>query len=425
MDVQLYDTARSALVDLPIEKWSFMLLNRTAGGEFSDNLEYCQEAARIIAEKHIAVKEHTIANCADPEEASQVIDRILTYLEANITSLDEQYLSANKANRTALENEIKAELDKARNALGATHSDRWYREFVTLFNKFWKNITSGLQKLLVELDSFRDEEDAEFHQRVNDVVQFCLANTGILLDANNEEAKKLIEDLNYELGDYGQTYFECMNRLRTHLSRQFLSLDDALKYSVEKAKSRVTDVLVDKGKGNLGELTQARGSEFLKEIAELLPEDLTRLKQGFEILSTFEISYRGLIQHRIRQHLDELTPNRNLDLPFDASLSPEKIQINILEALDEFYKAGVRKCENALNSFLSEPNQAAFAMVEEFVDQVLRAEGVQDEWRIFLEEMRSDIWPDEFDRLGERTHLRQEWLHLVERAANANQLDSI
>jgi energy-coupling factor transporter ATP-binding protein EcfA2 len=425
VDVQLYDTARSALVDLPIEKWSFMLLNRTAGGEFSDNLEYCQEAARIIAEKHIAVKEHMIANCADPEEASQVLDRILTYLEANITSLDEQYLSANKANHTALENEIKAEMDKARNALGATHSDRWYREFVTLFNKFWKNITSGLQKLLVELDSFRDEEDADFHQRVNDVVQFCLANTGILLDANNEEAKKLIEDLNYELGDYGKTYFECMNRLRTHLSRQFLSLDDALKYSVEKAKSRVTDVLVDKGKGNLGELTQARGSEFLKEIAELLPEDLTRLKQGFEILSTFEISYRGLIQHRIRQHLDELTPNRNLDLPFDASLSPEKIQISILEALDEFYKAGVRKCENALNSFLSEPNQAAFAMVEEFVDQVLRAEGVQDEWRIFLEEMRSDIWPDEFDRLGERTHLRQEWLHLVERAANANQLDSI
>ena len=423
VDVQLYDTARSALVELPIEKWSFMLLNRTAGREFSDNLEYCQEAIRTIAEKHIVVKEHIIANCADSEEAGQVLDRILTYLEDNITALDEQYLSASNANRITLQSEIEAELDKARNVLGVTHSDRWYREFVSLFNRFWKDITGGLNKLLDELNRSRDDEDAEFHQRIDDVVQFCLTNTGVPLDANSEEARRLIEELNYDLGDYGTTYFEYMNRLRTYLSRQFLSLDDALKDSVEKAKNRVADALVSKGR--LGGLTQQQGSEFLMKVAELIPDDLKTLKQGFEILATFEISYRGLIQHRIRQHLDELTPNRNMDLPFDATLTPEQIQINILEAVDEFYKAAVRRCENALKSFLSEPNQAAFAMVEEFVDQVLRAEGVQDEWRVFLEEMRSEIWPKEFDRLGERTRLRQEWLNAVEKAALANQLDTI
>ncbi|MEC4813281.1 MAG: hypothetical protein SAK29_08435 [Scytonema sp. PMC 1069.18] len=423
VDVQLYDTARSALVELPIEKWSLMLLNRTAGGEYSDNLEYCQEAARTIAEKHIVVKEHIIANCADSEEASQVLDRVLAYLEDNIIALDEQYLSASKANRITLQSEIKAVLDKARNALGVTHSDRWYREFVSLFNRFWKDITGGLNRLLDELNRSRDDEDAEFHKRIDDVVQFCLTNTGIPLDANSEEARRLIEELNYDLGAYGKTYFEYMNRLRTYLSRQFLSLDDALKYSVEKAKNRVADVLISKGR--LGGLIQEQGSEFFMKVTELIPEDLKTLKQGFQILATFEISYRGLIQHRIRQHLDELTPNRNIDLPFDATLTPEQIQINILEALDEFYKAAVRRCENALRNFLSEPNQAAFAMVEEFVDQVLRAEGVQDEWRVFLEEMRSEIWPNEFDRLGERTRLRQEWLHVVEQATVANQLDTI
>ena len=94
----------------------------------------------------------------------------------------------------------------------------------------------------------------------------------------------------------------------THLSKRFLSLDIALKESLEETKSKVVEVLVKQGK--LGRLADAKGSQFLKMIAERIPENLSKLKLGFQTLATFDLLYRGLIQHRIRKHLDVLTPNR-------------------------------------------------------------------------------------------------------------------
>ncbi len=72
---------------------------------------------------------------------------------------------------------------------------------------------------------------------------------------------------------------------------------------------------------------------------------------------------------------------------------------------------------------MAEPSQAGFAIVEEFMDRVLRAKEVKNEWRIFLEEIRHDVWPNEFEQLGERTRTRREWMDSVERATAANQLN--
>ena len=33
-----------------------------------------------------------------------------------------------------------------------------------------------------------------------------------------------------------------------------------------------------------------------------------------------------------------------------------------------------------LNKYLTEPSEAAFAVVEEFVDQIIRAKGVEEQW---------------------------------------------
>ncbi|NET50780.1 MAG: hypothetical protein F6K09_19235, partial [Merismopedia sp. SIO2A8] len=54
VDVRLYDTARAALVDLPIEQWSFMILNRTgADSKNGDNTNNCQDLGQTITTKHI------------------------------------------------------------------------------------------------------------------------------------------------------------------------------------------------------------------------------------------------------------------------------------------------------------------------------------------------------------------------------------
>ena len=163
---------------------------------------------------------------------------------------------------------------------------------------------------------------------------------------------------------------------------------------------------------------------------------MTGLKLGFQTLATFELQYRGLVQHRIRRHLDVLTPDRTtykLEESFMGGIwreikgesptsSPaEKIALNLSKAQSE----AVNNCEKELKNLLKEPSQAAFAIVEEFADRVLRAEGVRTEWQIFLQEVASDVWVDEFSKEMERIRLRRDWVKTIEEIEHLKQPDSL
>lgn len=99
----------------------------------------------------------------------------------------------------------------------------------------------------------------------------------------------------------------------------------------------------------------------------------------------------------------------------------EKIANNLSKAQAE----AVNNCEKELKSLLREPSQAGFAIVEEFVDRVLRAEHVCSEWQIFLQGVASDVWTDEFGTTMERTQLRRDWMQRIGEVDRAKQLDAL
>lgn len=418
VDVRLYDAASTALVDLPLNQWSFMILNQTgADSKNGDNSKNCQDLAGDIAKKHINVSEWAIANCANSEEANKVLDRVLEYLAANITALDQQYASSCQERLSQLQSAVKAELDKARNALGQAKQPAETAQFEVLFDQLWNNLTSGLEKLLRNLGTQVGEQDLDFKAEVEAAIETCRNDTGIPSSIEEIEVSRDREK-SYEIA-----YNKYLNEIRAHLSQQFLSLDNGLKRSLNRVKSQVVEVLIEQGR--LGGLTEAIGGEFLGEIAEQLPEQLipgqpSRLKFGFQILSEFMLSYRGMIQHRIRTCLNGLTPDKTT-LKLSRSPNAQQVMVSLKTLHDE----AVYECEKALGKLLCEPSQAAFAIVEEFLDRVLRAEGVKIEWRIFLNEERSTVWPCEFEQLGESTRLRREWLDAVECAAATNQSESM
>ena len=291
---------------------------------------------------------------------------------------------------------------------------RWFRNW---FNNFWKGISTNLEALLSKLKEQRDSQDDFLKKQVEELCQKCREDKEVIPSLEEIEIQRVI------LGGPASAYEHYLNEIRTHLSRQFLSfLDEGLKHSVESAKSQVTDVLIKQG--NLDRLTEARGSDFLKEILKLIPEDLSNLKRGFELISDFELSYKGLIQHRIRPQLDILNPGdpNNPNLP-EGNRTPEKI----LENLEVVYGAAIFECEGALEGFLTEPNQAAFAMVEEFIDQVRRSKDVKEEWEEFLEqeEILAKICSEEIGPLLKNNRIRQEWLSLVERTVAINESSDI
>ena len=386
VDVRLYDTARAALVDLPIELWSLMVLNQTAANSKNgDNSNNCQDLMEEIANKRINVSECVIANCAIPQEANKVLDRVLDYLAAKITDLDHKYAFSCQQRFIQLQNTVNAELEKTCNAWGQmASSESEFPIFVPLFSELFNNIKNGLETLLKEFRKNRDEVDINFKNKVEEALQASKSDNGI-------PSLEQIEERNNNVKGYGTTYEKYLNEIRAHLSQHFLSLDDGLKRSLDRVKSQVAEVLIDNG--HFGGLTEARGSELIKAIALLMPNELipgqpSRVKFGFQMLGEFELSYRGFVQHRIRQHLDGLTPNEQATLQLSKSPNAQQVLSNLRTAHAE----AVYKCENALEDLLCEPSQAAFAIVEEFLDRIFRAVDVDSEWQIFLYDVRSQVW---------------------------------
>jgi len=415
VDVRLYDSARTALVDLPLNLWSFMILNRTeAGSRNGDNSHNCQDLASEIHKKRIEVVECLNGNCADVNEANTlVLDRVLNYLAAKINGLDQQYASACQERLIQLQSAVSTELEKARQALvKASQSQNEMGVFEPLFKKLNTSLKVALVKLLDEFNQQRDAEDVNFFKpKVEAAIQACREDTGI---PSLEE----IEERHGSTGSWNITYDGFLHRLRTTLTRHFGSMDTGLKQAVDDAKERVADTLVNVGR--LGGLTTVRSPEFLKVLADIVPDEQNHLKTAFKKLWDFKMAYEVNFHYRIRQHLDDLTPDKTSLRPSQSPTPKE-----ILECLDEVQKTTLFKCQEALESMYAEPSQAAFAAVEEFIDQVIRAEEAETDWRIFLFEVRSQVWPSEFEPVGEGSNVRQEWQQLVVRAETANQSNSM
>lgn len=413
VDLQLYDTASQALTALPFKQWSFLILNHTGvNSPIGDNSIYCQDLESDRENKGLYFANCITANCADALETSQkLLDPLLNYLVDNITELDYQYVSSCQDELLQLQQEIAAELDRASEVLkGFTHNSNYFPKFIELFDRLWVELASGLEELLQDLRAERDLENVEFKQQVEAAVAACRKDNGLPTESE-------IEKLRHSKGGYPNAYYQYLNEIRAHLSQHFLLLDDVLKQGINRVKTRVSEILIKQGK--LGNLTEAREAELINAIAEMIPDNLKRLKLGFQTLAQFDLSYRGLIQHRIRQHLDDLTPDET-----SLQLSASPCAAEVLSCLNSLHAEAIYKCETALDDLLAEPNQAAFAIVEEFLDRILRAKQVKQEWLKFLQESYDCVWLEEFEEFSHNSKISQQWIAEVEKAISANQINN-
>ena len=426
-DLRLHNLANSTLIDIPIKEWSFMVLNHISGQ--NGNRKNCESLALSMSEKHIDVQDFIIADCANSEEAqTKILDRILDYLGKRVEELDRQYALACQDRLTQLQKNVAIESEKASAAWKQSSNDAWFPMFIDRFKAFWDDLARELESLTSSTISERNIEDKNFKSAVDSAIAACRAEPGI---PQLEEIQQKCSSI----GAHAIAYAMYLHEVRTHLSKKFLSLDVALKESLEMTKDRVAQIL--KKQGKLEKIAEGSGSEFLKNLAQKIPDNAPVLKLGFETLATFDLQYRGLLQHRIRKHLDDLIPNTTKykldDIYWKEKLndiktgkiheysSAEKIFINLSKAQVE----AVNKCEKELQTLLTEPSQAGFAIVEEFIDRILRAKGVEGEWQVFLMEVAPDVWADDFGSTIELTQLRQEWLQKIGEVDRTKQTDAL
>ncbi|WP_319422263.1 hypothetical protein [Pleurocapsa sp. FMAR1] len=419
VDVDLYDLANSALTDLPINEWSFMVLNHVAT---IDNYKNCISLKNDITNQHIDVQDVIICDCANKTEAqTAILDRVIDYLTHRIDILDNKYASACQYRLLELQRQIKEELDKADVAFGQATSYDWSRYSVRLFHKLWNELRENLEGLTRSMIRHRDAEDINFKLAVIQAIKHCRNHPGV------PSVEQILKKRDRH-GSFESAYSECQHEVRTRLSKRFLNLNIALRESLDKSKSQVSNVLAEYAK--LKYVAKGEGTDFLLDIESKIPEDLADLKLGFSTLATFDLQYHGLIQHRIRKHLDVLTPDRTRykfnDLFsnfFGQPNSNEEKAKKIYHHLCQAQIEAVSNCEKELKNILVEPSQAGFAIVEEFVDRVVRAEGMREEWEIFLQEFASQIWQEKFESVNASSLLKKEWIDTVKQAQNKNNLE--
>lgn len=410
-DLQIANALCGTMANFPCDRWIIAVLNHTPSHPTNgDNIEACHRLFTAIAHGGMGIEKvrGVIADVANPDEVHQhVLDTILSDLEEHLPSLDAWFISAAESRLRALQQRVRTALEQARSALGAmpaTASE--FSLFQRLFRERWDALTAGLERLLKQLHEERNNENLTFREAVWKVLEACRWEDVL-------PSLEAIELRRGRFGSYEMAYKEYLHELRTHLARHLTALDDGLRRISEHMKEQVAAVLVEDGR--MGTFTAARGVALLSEMAESMLKRYESLRTAFRMLSTIELSYRQFIQYRIRRALDELTPDLT-----SLALSPRPSAREVQECLRTLYHETLYRLRIALTACLSQPNEAIFAIVEEFADQALRAPNRREEWEQFYYEVRNEVWATEFQRFAEQTILRQRWQEAIEQVAEIN-----
>jgi energy-coupling factor transporter ATP-binding protein EcfA2 len=432
-DTDLYKIAAKALDNL--SNRSLMILNHTKYGD-KDNLNGCNALKGDLGS--IKVVDCKIADCSNADDANRVLDGVLQYLDRKIIEIEEESARSCQNRLFDIFNLINAELYKAQNALLAYVGES--RRFEKKFAETLQTITNGLNNLLEELWKQHQEVDTDFEMVIKSALEVCEQDSGI---PSEEQIKNKARSPEYK-NSYDAVTLIYAAELRSHLSKNFLSLDRGLLEASNRLKRQIAKVLMDKdGLQELANSLDVEGIEFLKAMDKLLRDRNNKLELGFATLLEFKMSYAAQILSLIRQNLVKVLGGIRTEsqLKYSADINlveaavegaakigkdDDKERINdaaaVRKRLQLLHRQAVDECKQTLERWVKSPNGARYYMAEEFVDRILYEDGMQTEWRHFLQDpdISAKVWI-EFKQIEERKQVQEQWLSMVKKVRELNQ----
>ncbi|WP_247235274.1 hypothetical protein [Telluribacter sp. SYSU D00476] len=410
-EIDLYDTTRNVLPELPLDLWTFLVMNHVrSSSPNEDNMRNCE---RLLEDRSEQMKfaDAVVADCSNAVQVNEIVlQRVLDYLTQTIEKIDQIYVNSLYDKLLVLHNQVRAEMSKAKDALGiVTESTPFnFNVFNKLFRDSVRRLYSGFEQQMKELRDQRETPNELFSEYVLRAQENSYADSGI-------PTIEQIEDTRNLLGGYKSACEFYFNHSRTQLTRHFENLEEGLSRSVELIKVQIADVLKNENQGRLKNLSANTGTAFLTDVTTLLREQYPVLHPAFEMLADFRISYQGFFYYRLRRHLDCLTPDTGR-----AELSAKPTAKEVRDILVAMHKMVLESLKGELENWPIEINQAIFATAEQFVDKVLRTENAMDEWQAFYMENRAKVWPENFQEMSVNNGLRWQWLEITERVVTLN-----
>jgi hypothetical protein len=455
--ISLYDTCYQAMKDvLPLHEWSFLVLNHDR--TVNDHLEFCKGTLKKIREKESLFKffSERICDCSSPEEVrEEVLRPVLAHLAQHMGALDRRVAASCAAGIDALAREAADALRQVSDHLGASSDDWNEREFGRLFGERWDELRLGLNNLVLELKGRADEPEETFTTRVASALAEC-AEVQRSLKPQEEQAE-IDRATSYDL-----VYVNGMIRARAEISARLRALDTALDQPLAAVKERVGRVFGTEG--GFGGLDARGGLELLRD---LLKPHSPALRQAFDNLIDFRMSARGLIGYKVRTKLQAMEPRRSAQEPWPpnraasglaaavAEIAPEvsagipgltvnvrpdrviRVVASTLAGVAEKGGGGggadlhrdlgtliantLDEIGKSLGEEFSRPNQVAYAIVADFVDSVVHAEGAEDEWRNVYRSLRERVWAADYEQQRRRQVLRDGLRASLQRALTLTQ----
>ncbi len=363
-----------------------------------------------------------IADCTNDTAAAQVLESVLDELDTNLVNLDNEYSQVGNVAIKNLQADLKSFFDQAKHAFAIAPTEKDdIRKFAELFGKLRTQITKNLYTLEKELrptklDTSANKKDTDFFKvTIESIIQKCYED-------NEVPTSDEILEIYYGGGSGGlpAIFVQELEHMRINIRKNFTSADNGLKEYVDSVKAKVAECLTETPLGNL---TDLRGTEFLKFMAEEIPSSEQPLKTAFHTLYSFEMTYKRNFQYRILTALEELDPNRSSHLLNPINKSDEAISKSIQVILETLHEGAICACQEALEGFEGEPSLAVYAEVNDFTDQVVRSNPAIACWDVFTRERSSQIWLEEFGQKVKEE--KKEWVQLIDKAITANKFDLI
>ena len=450
----IYRILQKAFKRLPIDRCSFWVLNHDA--ENGDNEDQCKDMKRALDSDSplYKVSRCVIVDCSrEAEVFENLIDPALEYLANHIEENDREYAKTLEENVTSTVRGIRDLMERGKKFFENLKDDgRDSDHFRILFSaKLW-DAEKGTGPLPVGIRRLTDagsklrrnaEEDCEsLRQKIISIIE-------------NEE--KRMEEENHKLNIGSEDFDELvtardgnirsavgyiLSEQRTQLSWNMQApLDDILEKFIEEVQDEVCKILGGEGRNEclLGRHFKDDAGQPLEdhrllrtivnfiEANQELKGKIPTLYKGFKLLNDWTMNYSSFLQYRIRFCLRLLDPideglkgdkgeNCREEITGGKALVKKAEEIfdedgfeSMMELIRDKYRTVLSELRGKFGEIYTEPNKAAFAIVEEFKDQVIRsggerkegdnenlARGLRDQWAAFYEAIRGSIWAMEF-----------------------------
>ena len=398
-DVEIYTDITKQFKDKSPEKWLFYLINHVKG----QNDNTVAGFDRSISTWGIAG--HMIVNCADPTDVNEhFMKPMLETLLRNIDDIDASYLKELGEKNEALQNTIRTLISAVS---GMSTNDRSWQGTQALEKGKQCFNTMGAQ-LRKMVDHYSHERHEPNHVLWNETQKILNNLDGAI--APSAEVIQSVADKNNVVG--GDVWNVSLHYVRNEITRRFTAIDDKLAKENIRFKNSLIKVLYMNLKEIFGEGGDANDDSIdmthqLLEMMEKTIADNPKYAQIYEaiaFLDSFTFNTRATIIQAVRSQLCIINPlceeYAAPSITFYSGRCGREIDYFLTSRLSLIEE----NLRHALMGIYNTPNEAFYAVAEEFYDRLTFAAtdlssgiitNMSDIWGYFFQEYAHLLWKDQ------------------------------